>query len=176
MIFTVDEETSVRDATVVMRQKDVGAVVVTRGGSLFGMLTERDVLRKVVAEGRNPDEAKAKEIMAHPLITIEAGASLGEATDMMVRNNIRRLVVTEQDRIIGIFTQRDILTAYWICAFCRNRISLEASESKKDSEAVECSCGARYHQQCAALVVTCLECSTKLVEIEYPEPEDTLPG
>jgi CBS domain-containing protein len=176
VIFTVDEEDSVRDAALLMREKGIGAVVVTRGGTPYGMLTERDILRKVVAAELNPNATKAKDIMVHPLITIDAGASLGEASDMMVQKNIRRLVVTEGQKIVGFFTQGAILTAYWTCAYCHNRISSEIPESQKEPQAVECSCGARYHQRCAEQVVTCLECSTKLLDVEYPDPEDTLPG
>lgn len=174
-IHTVDEGTSVRQAALLMREKGIGAVVVARGGSPFGILTERDVLEKVVAEGLLPDQTLSKEIMTHPLITISAGASLGEASDLMVRERIRRLVVTDEQNVVGFLTQRDILEAYWTCAFCHKRISSEPVGGK-DGVPIECPCGARYHGPCAGQVLTCIECSTKLFEIEYPEPEDTMAG
>jgi len=111
-LISVDVKASVRDAVNRMIEKDIGSVVVTREGKPVGILTERDVLKKVISTRRGPMDPsliKAEDVMTTPLITIDAEASLGEASMLMVKNNIRRLLVTEDGNIVGIFTNKDLL-------------------------------------------------------------------
>ena len=111
-IISVDAEASVREAVNRMIEHDVGSVVVTREGKPVGILTERDVLKKIVATSWEPPDPaiiRVEDIMTSPLITIDAEATLGQATMLMTKHKIRRLLVTENGEIVGIFTDKDLL-------------------------------------------------------------------
>jgi len=95
-------------AIEVMAKSDVGSVVITEDGKPVGILTERDIMKKVCPEGRCR-EVTAGKLMSKPLITIEAEAKLGEAALLMTKKDIRRLLVVEKGKIVGIVTQKDIM-------------------------------------------------------------------
>ena len=107
-LVAVDENDSVYDAVVLMTTEDIGAIVVTSVRKPAGILTERDLMKKVILEGLDPKNTKVGEVMSAPLITIRSEASFGEATQLMQLRKIRRLLVVEKGRIAGIITQRDL--------------------------------------------------------------------
>jgi len=90
--------------------KDIGSVAVTRQGDVVGIVTERDILKKCCPDTRCTI-MKAGDVMTSPLITIDGDAAIGEAADLMADKNIRRLLVTEQGKIKGIITERDVMRA-----------------------------------------------------------------
>jgi len=103
-------------AMEVMIENDIGAVVVTKDGKPVGILTERDIMRKVCLEGEGCREVMAEEIMSKPLITIETEAYLGKAEKLMTDEDIRRLFVVEKGEIVGIVTQKDLMRGRDACA------------------------------------------------------------
>ena len=110
-IITVDDNDSVFDAISLMVTESIGCIVVTSRGRPVGIITERDLMRKVILQGMDTKQVLTREIMSTPLITINADASLGEAALMMYDKRIRRLLVEKGGNIIGIFTQRDLENA-----------------------------------------------------------------
>ncbi len=109
-IVSVESTASVNEAMNLMVEKNIGSVVVTTGGEMIGILTERDVLRKCCAKIECAG-MKAGEIMTSPLVTIDASAAIGEAADLMADKKIRRLLVTDEGKIQGIITERDVMRA-----------------------------------------------------------------
>jgi len=109
-IVTVESTVDVGDAIKLMSERNIGSVVVTRDGEMVGILTERDVLKKCYAPGQYT-AMKAGEVMSEPLITIRGDAAIGDAADLMAEKNARRLLVTENDKIQGIISQRDVMEA-----------------------------------------------------------------
>jgi len=93
-------------ATTVTRE--VGSVLVAKNNEPVGILTERDILKKVVAAGLDPTVTKISQVMSAPLITVPVDTNIGEASRIMIEKGIRRLPITEGDRIVGIITTRDI--------------------------------------------------------------------
>ena len=175
-IITVDEDANITAASKVMVENDRGSVVVTRKGVTVGFLTERDVMKKVVARSLDPSATKVGEVMTSSPVTIEKEKSLREAIDLMNRKRVRRMLVTEQGRIVGIFTLRDILKHTRICAYCGKEI-VSAIESNTPDSYVECECGSRYHRRCVETVVHCVNCSkTIATHVVYPEPSETFSG
>jgi len=106
-------------------------------------------------------------------------ATLDSAIDLMIRKKVRRLVVTEGEKLAGMLTERDILSVNRICGYCGQTIKPKL-ESRPDEEPdlfVECTCGGRYHLHCAKTIVYCLHCGTTVVsEVIYPEPSETMGG
>jgi CBS domain-containing protein len=109
-IVSVESTVNVGDAIKLMADRNIGSVVVTRDGEMVGILTERDVLKKCYAPGQYTG-MKAGEVMSEPLITIRGDAAIGDAADLMAEKNARRLLVTENDKIEGIISQRDVMEA-----------------------------------------------------------------
>lgn len=91
-----------------MRKKEIGSVLVKAHSKKWGMVTERDILNKVVAEDIKPAKIAVKEIMTDLRCTIDADSPLEDATEIFAREKIRRLPVTEKEKIVGIITSRDV--------------------------------------------------------------------
>jgi CBS domain-containing protein len=175
-IITIDENSSVFEAAKAMVDESRGSIVVTRGGESIGILTERDVLRKVVAKSLDPRSTKVKDAMTSPAVTIDKDRPLREAVDLMNRKGLRRMLVTENGKIMGVFTLRDITRHTRICLYCGKEIK-SILDSKEPDPYVQCECGSRYHKTCAGTVVNCLDCSRSLVtNVSYPEPSETFSG
>ena len=105
----LNEDNTVSDAVKAMRSGDVSNVVIVRKATQrpIGIVTERDILYRVIGENKNPSETPLWSIMSHPLISIEAKASVKEAICIMRNRHIRRLVVKKQDgTILSITTLR----------------------------------------------------------------------
>ncbi len=92
-----------------MTERDIGSVVVNEGGNPVGILTERDILRKVCPQHLCTVGVTAGEIMSKPLIHIEADAGLGQASSLMTLKDVRRLLVVDKGKVIGIVTQKDVM-------------------------------------------------------------------
>jgi signal-transduction protein with cAMP-binding, CBS, and nucleotidyltransferase domain len=88
---------------------EAGSVIITENRKAIGIITERDLVKNIVAEDRRPSEVNAKEIFSTPLITIEPEKSVVEASEIMLKANIKRLPVLEKDTIIGVISTTDIL-------------------------------------------------------------------
>jgi CBS domain-containing protein len=95
--------------TYVMITEDIGAVIVIDKGRPIGIITEKDILDRVVTPGKDVYKTFAKDVMSKPVITIEASNMLKEALELMKKKNIRRLVVMENDSIVGLVTERRLL-------------------------------------------------------------------
>ena len=107
-LVSVDENDSIYDAVVLMTAENIGAIVITSLQKAVGILTERDLMKKVILEGLDAKNTKVGDVMSAPLIIIRSDASIGEATQLMQLRKIRRLIVEEDGRIVGIVTQRDL--------------------------------------------------------------------
>jgi CBS domain-containing protein len=103
-----DPKRSVSEAAKLMQQKDVSCVVVAVDEQIVGILTERDIVRKIVAEGFKPDVVLVENIMSSPVITISSEATIEEASKLMATFGIRRLPVVDDGRLRGIITATDI--------------------------------------------------------------------
>jgi len=107
-IISVKTTDQVIVAIELMTKNDIGSVVVTENQKPVGILTERDILKKVCAKELSAKAVTAREVMSEPLITIEADSRLGEAALLMTRKDVRRLLVTDKKKVVGIITQKDI--------------------------------------------------------------------
>lgn len=110
-IISVKSEASVSEAASIMVRNDVGAVVVTKNSTPVGIITEVDILKRCCIGKVCSEELKTEEIMTKSLITINADAAIGEAAILMSDKKIRRLLVTENGKIVGIVTEKDVLRA-----------------------------------------------------------------
>ena len=105
-VVTIDANETVLYAAKLMHQQDVGDLVVMEGNVPKGIVTERDLVRRVLAQ-KKPLETKVSEIMSDPLITIEEESPLRDAARKMVKYKIRRLPVTKNNVLVGIIATSD---------------------------------------------------------------------
>ncbi|MFC1754691.1 cyclic nucleotide-binding/CBS domain-containing protein [Thermoproteota archaeon] len=103
-IVRVPHNVRVADVAVIMDERSTGSVLLEDNGKPVGLITERDILRKVVAKKLNPYNVKALDIASFPLITVPPDESLCESARKMGENNIRRIFVEENGRILGKVT------------------------------------------------------------------------
>jgi CBS domain-containing protein len=109
-VHTIGPESPVIEAAGLMVKGGIDCLIVTSVKGAIGILTERDLLRKVTALGKNPSETLVKEVMSSPLISTSVFTTVGEAAKLMSDQGVRRLVVTGGDGdFIGIITMTDLV-------------------------------------------------------------------
>ncbi len=108
-VICVDVEDSVKLAAEVMKKNDISGLLVTKKGDGIGVITERDIISKIVAEGKRPESTPVNDVMSSPLITVSPQASIDDAARLMRDKDIRRLLVEDKGRIIGILSEFDIV-------------------------------------------------------------------
>ena len=104
------ESDTVFDAVELMRAERVGCVLVVRGSDVVGIVTEWDVLG-LVEDELDPRETSLEELMSTPVMVVDADRSLADAANTMTRENVRNLVVEDDDGLLGVITQRDVIAA-----------------------------------------------------------------
>lgn len=87
----------------------IGAVVVESGGKPEGIVTERDLIRRVLIESKDPKKTICKEIMSKPLVTIDPDAPILKAINLMKEKEIRRIVVVKGGKMVGIVTEKELI-------------------------------------------------------------------
>lgn len=105
----IDAEKPVAYAAKMMKDEDVGLAPIVEGDRLVGTVTDRDIVTRVIAEGRDPESTSVREIASTDLVTIDPQQQLDEALRLMARHQVRRLPVVEEDgRLVGVVAQADV--------------------------------------------------------------------
>lgn len=101
---------TVFDAAKLMDKSNIGSLIIVEDGNDVGIITERDILKKIAAKGKDPKTTLVREIMSHPLITMDPEKSVEEANELMAQKKMRRIPIELNGRIIGIVTTKDVLS------------------------------------------------------------------
>jgi CBS domain-containing protein len=106
---SIDAGKSVAYAAKMMRDEDVGMAPIVEGDRLVGVLTDRDIAVRVVAEGLDPERVKVSEMASRDVVTLDRDQDLDEALRLMARHQVRRLPIVEEDgRLVGVVAQADV--------------------------------------------------------------------
>ena len=105
---SIGASASVVEAAQLMRQQHIGSLPVTEDERLVGMITDRDITTRVVAESAVPETTSVGDVYSRDLISVESNKDLGEALRLMARHQVRRLPVVESGRLVGMVAQADI--------------------------------------------------------------------
>ena len=106
---SIDADKPVSYAAKMMRDEDVGLAPIVEGDTPIGTLTDRDIAIRVVAEGKDPNQTKVRDVASKDLVTIDPQQNLDEALQLMARHQVRRLPVVEEDgKLVGVVAQADI--------------------------------------------------------------------
>ena len=109
-VITADADIDVLTAAKRMALANVGCLIVISGEKPIGILTERDLVKKIVAKAADPQAVNVGEVMSSPLVTISPEASLRDAASLMLKSGVKRLPVTSNERLEGIITDTDLVS------------------------------------------------------------------
>ena len=107
--ITVERDTDVQTAARIMRDRGIGSLFVTNGKEIIGILTDTDMVRRVVAAGADTHKTTVEQIMSAPILTIEENKTLLDANDLMAKTHIRHLGVTQDGKLVGMISVRDLV-------------------------------------------------------------------
>ena len=107
-VITIDENASVKDAANIMNKYEIGSLIAVRKGKAIGIITERDLLKRVIVDAKNAKKTKVSEAMSSPLEVIAAGTDLEEAIRLMFQKKIKKLPVVDKKRLVGLVSLTDI--------------------------------------------------------------------
>lgn len=110
-IVSAEAGTSAREAARTMERSRVGCLVVTRGDDAVGIVTERDLVRRILATGRDADATRLADVMSAPIATVTTDTSVDEAAALMKRLRVKRLVVLRGGEAVGVISVTDIAYA-----------------------------------------------------------------
>jgi CBS domain-containing protein len=138
-VVTLAEDATSNKVANLMDENDLGCVIVTnKEGKPLGIITERDLVTRVLAKNLKPDAIKAKEIMTSPLVTIEPEATISEAARRMSRLDIRRLGVLYKGELVGLISSKDILGVMpELIEIIQERNRIEGTGTSEEAEEVE---------------------------------------
>ncbi|MEM3832301.1 MAG: CBS domain-containing protein [Thermoprotei archaeon] len=108
-VITVNADDTIVNVAKTMKQKSVGYAIALKDNKPIGIITERDITWKIVAENLDPQQVKVSAIASYPIISVDPDSDLSLAADLMEKHNIRRLPVIKDNTIYGIITATDIV-------------------------------------------------------------------
>jgi len=110
-VIVASSDTTVRQAVVLISQANVGSIVVKDGQEVKGIFTERDVLQRVIAGGKDPDTTLLGEVMSSPVKSCTLSDEISEVTKLLTSEHIRHLAIVEDGALIGLIGLRDVMAA-----------------------------------------------------------------
>lgn len=107
-VITINENSTVKEAAEVMNKFEIGCLITVKKGKAMGIVTERDLLKRVVANSKDAKKTMVKDIMTSPLVVVEPSMDLEEAVKLMFQMKIKKLPVVEGKRLVGLVSLTDI--------------------------------------------------------------------
>ncbi len=111
-VKTIGSKSSVQEAAKVMDRFRIGSLIIVKDEELIGIVTERDIMTKVVAESKDVVKTSIGNIMTKDVVMIKPDADIEEAAELMIKHHIKKLPVVFDNQLIGIITSMDIVTAH----------------------------------------------------------------
>jgi len=107
-VITIEKNKTAQDAAKIIAEKDISFLVVMNDGLPEGVLSESDFVRKIAAEDRKSSDVPISEIMSYKFRSVGPSTTIEDAVQKMLNNNIRRLLILEDDKLVGVITQTDL--------------------------------------------------------------------
>jgi len=111
-VFSIDHDSTVQEAAQYMRVSNVGSLLIKEFDDFVGIVTETDLTRKVVGGGLNPESTPISQIMTQPVQSMDRFLPIEEANNFMHKNKIRHLAITEDEKIVGMLSIKDLVAYY----------------------------------------------------------------
>lgn len=108
--IAIDRDVNVRQAAEIMRESGIGSIFVLRDGKIIGILTDTDLVKRLVATGLDSTKTTVEQIMSAPILTIEENKTLLDANDLMAKEHVRHLGVSNKEgNLVGMISVRDLV-------------------------------------------------------------------
>jgi len=120
-LITIDGGSTIKEAAEVMLEHGIGSIVVTQDGKPAGIVTKSDLLSRVIVECRDPRDCKVRAVMSTPLISVEKDTPILEAMRIMKNKKIRRLLISDGVRFVGIVSETDMVRAVTLSSMAQFR-------------------------------------------------------
>ena len=127
-VITIESGKKTLDAAIILKEKEISFLVVVNESKPVGIVSERDIIRKIVADNKDAVVTPLEAIMSKKFKWVEPNSSIESAVQKMLNNNIRRLVVLENEKLAGVITQTDLTE------FLRSRILINATIENIESD------------------------------------------
>ncbi|MGB1878156.1 MAG: cyclic nucleotide-binding/CBS domain-containing protein [Nitrosopumilus sp.] len=127
-VITIEKTKKAQDAAIILKDKEISFLVVVNDSKPIGIVSERDIVRKIVADNKESQSTPLETIMSNNFKWVEPNASIESAVQKMLNNNIRRLVVLEDGELAGVITQTDLTE------FLRSKILINATIENIESD------------------------------------------
>ncbi len=126
-VLSIESDASIQDVAKTMKAKSVGSILIKENEAYIGIVTETDLTHKVLGTGLDPATTSVTEIMTKPVLTLDGFVPVETANKFMAQNKIRHLAVTEEEKIVGMLSVRDLVAFY-------TNPRLRDSETVKDKD------------------------------------------
>jgi len=120
-VITIQENKSALDAAKLISEKDISFLVIVKDDKPIGVITERDFVRKIAAQDKQASLIPLSEIMSYKFRWVEPSTEIEDAVQKMLNHNIRRLIVLEDEKLVGVITQTDLAD------FLRSKLLIEGT-------------------------------------------------
>ena len=127
-VITLEHDKSALDAAKLITEKDISFLVIVKDGKPIGVVTERDFVRKINSEDKQSSKVSLSEIMSYKFRWVEPTTDIEDAVQKMLNNNIRRLIVLENQKLVGVITQTDL------ASFLRSKLLIEGAIKNIESK------------------------------------------
>ena len=107
-VITIDEDATIKEAAEIMNKNEISCLIALRKGRAKGIITERDLLKRIIVEAKNPEKTNVGKVMSSPLEVVAIATDLEKALRLMFRKKIKKLPVVEDDSILGLVSLTDI--------------------------------------------------------------------
>lgn len=108
-VITTKKDSTVEEAVKLMNEHEIGCLVVTENDRPIGILTERDLLKRILARSKDLKRMMVDEVMSTPLISVEPNVQVGDASRLMFQKNIKKMPIVKEGELLGLVTLTDIL-------------------------------------------------------------------
>ena len=120
-VITIEHDKSSLDAANLINEKDISFLVVVKDDNPIGVVSERDFVRKIVAENKQASDIPLSKIMSYKFRWVEPTTEIEDAVQKMLNHNIRRLLVLENEKLVGVITQTDL------ASYLRSKLLIEGT-------------------------------------------------
>ena len=107
-VITIENDKTAQDAAKIIAEKDISFLVIMNNDKPEGILSESDFVRKIVAEDKKASEIKITEVMSYKFRSVAPTTTIEDAIQKMLNNNIRRLIILDNEKLVGVITQTDL--------------------------------------------------------------------
>ena len=130
-VITVEEKATIKKAVELMNKHEIGCLIVVKKGKPAGIVTERDMLKRVLQESKDPEKIKVNEIMSKPLIVGKPQMDIEDAVKLMFKRNIKKLPVADEGHLVGLVTLTDLVRSEQIIKMLKKLPDKETSKRMK---------------------------------------------